>query len=162
MSSLFEKEDEGFEKAYNYALRLLDYSPQTEMMLVNKMKLKKYPLEIIKLVVAKLTENNLLKDYEVASVYADNLVKLKSLGLNNITVKLRQKGIGGNLAAKIAREAIDNNGGEEVLIIKYIEKQVVDLKELHDKELVEKLKYKLVKKGFSLNRIREAINNLLA
>jgi len=157
--SLFEGEDDDFENAYDYALRLLEYSPQTEKILADKMKIKKYPPEIIRRVCEKLTENSLLKDYEVAGIYADNLVKIKNLGFNSIVVKLKQKGIGSEMASQIAKEALENNGGEEALLRKYIEKNFDIPADIEDRTRLEKMKQKLSRRGFGLSRINEAIKN---
>lgn len=157
MDNLFNINDIDFEKAYEYALKLLDYSPQTERMLINKMKNKRFSFKIIKMVIEKLTENNLIRDYEISSIYADNLVKNKYLGFASVILKLKLKGIDRNLAEKIAKEAIQNNGGEEEIIKKYIEKHSRLINELILKKEANKIKDKLIKNGFSLNIINKTI-----
>ena len=107
--SLFNNEDLKIEKPYQNALKILDFAPQTEKVLYLKLLKKGYSKEIIKKVINKLKEENLLNDKYYAKIYANNLVQNKQLGIKKILLKLNLKGINKKEAVIISEEVIKNN-----------------------------------------------------
>jgi|GEM_PF-930601 len=158
--SLFDNNDILADKAYQNALRLLDYSPQTEKMISDKLKKKGYNEEIIVYTIKKLKENGLLNDTEYAKILSDNLCKFKFLGKEKIKIKLLNKGINKDNIEKIIDEAINNNGGEEKIAINFIIKNSLTIKRLLEKNQLEKIKIKLFNNGFSVPIIYKITKNL--
>jgi regulatory protein len=162
--SLFDNEDLKIEKPYQNALRILDYSPQTEKQLFLKLLKKGYTKQIINKVINKLKEENLLNDKYYAKIYANNLVQNKHIGLKKILLKLNLKGIDKDDAVFIAEEVIKNNGGEEEIIKRFLKKNKISIKRLLGKNQEEKIKQKLYNNGFSfqvISRVTDNINKIL-
>ena len=158
--SLFNNEDINIEKPYQNALKILDFSPQTEKVLYLKLLKKGYSKEIIKKVIDKLKEENLLNDKYYAKIYANNLVQNKQLGIKKILLKLNLKGINKKEAVIISEEVIKNNGGEEEIIKNFIKKNIDFIKRLLEKNQEIKIKKKLYDNGFSVENINKIVNNL--
>ncbi len=158
--SLFDKDDIIIEKAYQKALAILDFSPQTEKLLEAKLIKKNFSKQIIKRVINKLKEEGLINDLYYAKIYADSLVKNKAIGEKKLLLKLYGKGIDKNNAAGIANEIINNNGGEEEIINRFIKKNILAIKRLFDANKMEYIKQKLVNNGFSIQNVNKAVKDL--
>lgn len=158
--SLFDKEDLIIENAYQKALAILDFSPQTEKILEIKLIRKNFSKQIVKKVLNKLKEEGLINDLYYAKIYADSLVKNKSLGEKKLLLKLYIKGIDKNNAGIIAREIINNNGGEEEIIKKFIKKNIQAIKRLLDANKIDYIKQKLVNNGFSIQNANKIVKEL--
>ena len=158
--SLFDKDDLIIEKAYQKALAILDFSPQTEKILEVKLIKKGFSKQIIKNVINKLKEEGLINDLYYAKIYADGLVKNKALGEKKLLLKLYSKGIDKNNAIIIAGEIINNNGGEEEIIYKFIKKNIQAIKRLLDANKIEYIKQKLVNNGFSIQNVIKKVKEL--
>ena len=150
--SLFDKDDLIIEKAYQKALAILDFSPQTEKILEVKLIKKGFSKQIIKKVISKLKDEGLVNDLYYAKIYADSLVRNKALGEQKLLLKLYSKGIDMNNANIIAEEIINNNGGEEEVICRFIKKNILAIKRLFYANKIDNIKQKLV------NNITNRIN----
>ena len=159
--SLFEDTDLIIEEAYQKALNLLDYAPQTEKNIFIKLTKKGYSKNIIKKVIKKLQENNLINDLEYAKIYADNLIKIKHTGPIKIIFKLKSKGIDNEQAIIITKDSVSANGGESEILKKYIKKNIQSIKKLLEKNQIEKIKLKLYNSGFSVSVINKITKNLI-
>ena len=154
--SLFENNNYDFEMIYQKALRLLDYSNQTEKTLFNKLIKKGYNKDIIRKVIERLKENQILNQDQYAEIYSENLAKIKLYGPSRIYIKLKEKGI----SDEKSRLIIDNlfkDGYEEYLAKKFLIKNEKAIKRLMDSGQKEKIKIKLYNNGFS----REIINKMI-
>ena len=158
--SLFDNEDLKFEKPYQNALKILDFAPQTERVLFFKLLKKGYSKDIIKKVINKLKEENLLNDRYYAKIYVNNLIQNKYLGIKKLLLKLNQKGIDKEEAIVISEEAVKNNGGEEEIIKNFIKKNIKMIKRLLEMNKEEKIKQKLYNNGFSFQNINKSIDNI--
>ncbi len=93
-----KSEDEN--KAYDYAMFLLNIRLRTEGELREKMRSKKYEDRIMDEVIRRLKELHYIDDQRFAEVYLENLKKYKSWGYFGIKKKFMEK--------KLPREIIEN------------------------------------------------------
>lgn len=158
--SLFNNDDLKIEKPYQQALKILDFSPQTEKGIFLKLLKKGYPKQVVKKVIYKLKDENLLNDKYYAKIYANNLIQNKHIGKKKLLLKLNLKGINNEDAMVIAGEVMENNGGEEKIIKDFIKKNLNTFKRLLEAKKEEKIKQKLYNNGFSVQNINKTVDNL--
>ncbi len=161
--SLFDDVDEKFEAAYNKALSLLDYSPQTCWMIETKLLKKGFTKETVKKVVKKLESNEIVNDRQYAEIYAENLTRAKYNGPNLILVKLKEKGINDKIARDIIKEFCDAEVEKETAK-GFIIKNKAGIKRLIESGRFDKIRLKLMTNGFNaaaVNIILKNINEIL-
>jgi len=144
-----------FETVYEAALRILNFSPQFSKNLQLKLLKKKFDKKIIALVIERLVDNNLLNDIENAKNYTNSLFINKLFGINIVVKKLEEKGINKNDAKEIIKEKIQEIGGEAVVIENFIKKNKIVIKNLINKEEIDKIKTKLYNRGFEYKTIND-------
>jgi SOS response regulatory protein OraA/RecX len=154
------KETIEFEKAYESALTILDYSPQFSFILKIKLQKKNYPEDIINKVTERLIDNELINDEKNAKNYTLELINNKLYGINKIIFKLQEKGIKFRDAQNISQEMITSVGGENEIAIKYINKNILLIKKLLNDGDIDKIKNKLNSKGFTYQTINFIVKNL--
>ncbi|HPO49485.1 MAG TPA: regulatory protein RecX [Spirochaetota bacterium] len=151
---------EDYEKAYEQALRFIEYSPQMEKPLFMKLIKKGYAISVVKKVTDRLKEVGLLDDKAVSKNYIDSLISSKLYGYNLIVKKLVEKGIDLSEASRFAKEGFERNEEEAVIIEKFIRKNITTFKELYTENQTNKIIFKLQSKGYSHNKIEKAVDNL--
>lgn len=141
--------------AYQKAIRLLNFAPQMEKSIRVKLSKKGFSQFSINLVIDSLTEDKFLNDLENAAIYADNLVKNKFIGLNKVVSKLIVKGLNKEKALELSKEIINNNGGEEEIIKKYIEKNEPVFQRYLKNNKKQNIVKNIYNSGFKLNLIEK-------
>ncbi len=156
MESLLENRDENKEvlairnQAYKYLAIRDHFSSELRKKLLNK----GYSQDLCDIMIAELTEENLLNDYEVAMKFAEN--KLQIEGKIKVYMRLVQKGV----SKDIAQRALDDcDVDEREVCIRVLDKKIESLG--IDGKLSEKEEIKLVNflksRGFSTTCIYLAI-----
>lgn len=149
---------------YEKALRLIEYSFQTEYMLRTKLEKKKFDSKYIYLVLEKLKDLNLLNDKLYAKDYCKYLVETKYYGRIKILSNFKKKGLQTSLYTNIIDDTIEKNGGEEEIILKNIKKNISSYLRLFKKNneinRKNKIKQKLYNQGFSLSVIFNIIDDI--
>src|SRR3989338_6815139 len=79
------------QKAYDYAMFLLNLRLRTEGELREKMRSKKYESGVVDEVIKRLKDLHYIDDQRFAEVYLENLKKYKSWGFYGIKKKLMEK-----------------------------------------------------------------------
>ncbi|MBI5530300.1 MAG: RecX family transcriptional regulator [Candidatus Doudnabacteria bacterium] len=95
------RQPESFEKAYDYAMYLLNLQLRTSGELESKMKDKGYQQETIHKVLVELAANKYIDDQRYAEVYLENLKKYKTFGFYGIKKKLMEKRLSNSLIEKV-------------------------------------------------------------
>ena len=134
---------------YDAAIRIIGRAPQMETVLIRKLIKKQFEKQEILAVVEYLKEERYLDDEHYARIYADELVRVKMAGFRKITQKLMEKGIDNKLAGEIAKEAIEDNGGEELIREKYILKHSGFFRRNIELNNINKMKSRLYNNGFN-------------
>ena len=88
-----KKLDDGLSKAKSDALRLLSFRPRSVDELGRRLKLKRYPEEIISQVLSLLGKQGLLDDTRFAKLYAESRIYNHPTGRSQIAFDLKQKGV---------------------------------------------------------------------
>jgi regulatory protein len=135
---------EGFNKAYDYAMFLLNIRLRTEGELRGKMREKGYKGEAVEEVMAQLKDAHYVNDRRFAEVYLENLKKYKSWGYFGIKKKFMEKKLPMDIIESVLAEGMTEE--EELEIAKRFIKKY----EVRSKNQAEKAKAarKLAAKGF--------------
>ena len=101
-------------KAYEYAMFLLNIRLRTEGELREKLRIKNYELGIITEVINQLTEQHYIDDQRFAEVYLENLKKYKSWGYFGVKKKLMEKKLPTNIIDKVLLEGMSEEDELEI------------------------------------------------
>jgi len=148
-----------FDKAYNSALRFIEYAPQMEKPLFMKLIKKGYTIAVVKDVINHLKEVNLINDQTICKNYVDMLINDKCYGYNVILNKLIEKGIDKNEAKSLVESGFENSINEIDVMKKYIKKNLETFDKLYNNKKSEKIIFRLQTKGYKNNNIEKLINN---
>lgn len=141
------------EKAYEYAMFLLNICLRTEGELREKLKGKRYQAEIIDEVIKDLKDQHYVNDQNYAEVYLENLKKYKTWGYFGIKKKLIEKRLPANIIESVLLVGLSEE--EEVVMAKRLIKKY----EFRNMNFVDKKKLakKLASKGFRSSVISELV-----
>lgn len=92
-----------FDRARNYAYRLLTYRPRSQREIVDKLTRRGFDGETTNAVVNYLKQLNYINDFEFARTWVERRISAKPMGLSLLRQELRSKGI----RNEIIEEVID-------------------------------------------------------
>ncbi len=145
------KETNHFNKAYNSALKLLSYRPQSCLEIKQKL-FKKYTSHIIDKVIKKLEYRNLINDQDFANLWIQERSKTKLRSRRQLTQELIKKGIDkesiSNAMNLIMLDDTETESATKLLVKK--------MRQLNTTEVNEKAKIYLASKGFDYKTILAA------
>ncbi len=107
---------DAFDKARNYAYRLLSYRPRSKKEIIGRLAKRRFSRETITAVVNYLSELNYINDSEFACAWVRNRVSTKPMGIFLLKQELKEKGIS-NEVIEGAIEAV-GKGYDEYRIAK--------------------------------------------
>lgn len=144
-----------YNKAKNKAIKYISYQPRTEKEVTEKLKECEYSNDIIFRVIETMKKYNYINDKAYAKNFLTSKLNLKGYGIFKISFDLKQKGISDDIINDIIEntELNENKRALEVLEKKLRGKKISDYKEK------QKLYNFLLRRGFSYDVIKEAINN---
>ena len=152
-----------YELALSYAVRYLGYAARTRKQLRDKMTEKEFSDEAIHAVMQLLTEKGYLDDIAFAQNYIAAKTRYNNYGRRRIVVGLMQKGVGKeDIQAAYSAYLEQDNENEELeaarrALSKRVAKRVNH--ERHEKHEKEKLVAYLMRRGFSYDVIKKAMEN---
>jgi len=152
------KKQNQFNKAYNSALKLLSYRPQSCLEIKQKLY-KKYTSPIISQIIKKLKDRNLINDQEFANLWIKERSKTKLRSRRHLILELQKKGID----KEFISNAIDLIMLDDIEIESATKLLIKKLRQLNTTEVSEKAKIYLARKGFDYRTIlaaQEKIKNL--
>lgn len=109
-------------KAYDYAMFLLNIRLRTEGELREKMKGKKYNAGVVEVVMSKLKESRYIDDQRFAEVYLENLKKYKNWGYYGIKKKLIEKRLPSEIIESVLSAGLSEEAEVEIAK-KFIKKE---------------------------------------
>lgn len=116
------REPGNYNKAYDYAMYLLNLQLRTSGELLYKMKEKGYTEATIHKVIDELILNKYVNDASYAEVYLENLKKYKTFGFYGIKKKLMEKRLPQDLIERVLNQNLSEE--EELKIARrFLEKQ---------------------------------------
>ncbi len=154
---------EDFDKFYNKALKFLSYRPRSEKEIVDKLKTKKAPEEIVDKIIKKLKEYKFLDDSEFARAWIQSRVRSGPRSWKTILFELKKKGINDEIAQKQIANFKNQTPDEKmakILLKKRIHR--LENKNLSKEKIYQKLGMFLASKGFDWNTIKKSIDEMLS
>ena len=142
--------------ARNYVLYLLSIRMYTKKELLDKLKKKNYPDEIISGALNSLEENGIINDYDYAFAYLHDNLELKAKGLFRIKQELLLKGV----AREVVDAVISENTADTLSpLMEYVRLRFGENCTMPQKDF-EKARAHLIRRGFSASEIRQCFENL--
>ena len=145
-------------KALQYTLRLLKFRPRSEYELRQRLKRRGFSESTVKETLFFLKESGLVNDLEFARIWVEARIR-KPLGINRIKQELKIKGVDKNLIQQ-AVEIIGDKYNEEKAIKELACRRWEKLKHIEPVKAKRRLFLYLLRRGFSSERIQEAISQL--
>ena len=145
----------GFDKARNYAFRLLKFRMRSQQELRARLMRKKFDAAVIEKVIAFLGEKKFIDDREFARVWAQEKIK-RPLGIARISRELKLKGIDKNIIVEVL-ETIRSNYDEEGVVSELARARLERFKGLEPKKARMRLYAYLLRRGFSPDVISDAV-----
>ena len=81
------------ERIKSDALRLLSFKPRSIAELKDRLRIKKYPPDLIDETIAVLTRQGLLDDQKFAKLYANSVTSSRPVGKKRLEMDLAKKGL---------------------------------------------------------------------
>jgi regulatory protein len=144
------------EKFYNKALKFLSYRPRSEKEIIDKLKTKKAPEDVIKKVIKKLKEYKFVDDLEFARWWVEQRTTINLKAWRVIKFELKQKGIGEEIIQDSEIKAKDDLRIAQKLALKRMERY----KNIDKKEARLKLMRYLASRGFNYDIIKQSIDEI--
>lgn len=145
-------------KAKSDALRLLSFRPRSVEELRRRLKLKKYPEELVERVLEFLKKQRLLDDESFARLFAHSRVFSRPVGKRQLEFELKRKGLSKELVSK-AMEGLsdyDERAAARELVYRRFQKMKGVPREKKKARLFAFLK----RRGFETNAIFDVISGL--
>lgn len=141
-------------KAQDTALHYIGYKMRTEQEVKKKLEDKQYAEEVTERVIEFLKKYHYVDDFNYAQKYIKQSIRLKPKGKLALKMELRQKGVQENIIVQVLEQAQLN---ELDCMIQLIEKKGGILA-LSDTKKKQKIISFLQRRGYSYDKIKEAIN----
>jgi len=147
--------EKDFKRAKNIAYRLLKYRIRSEKELSRRLRLKKVPQHIITVVLDGLKKASLVDDERFTRIWIQDRIS-RGYGPLRIRGQLREKGIGDGLINDFLDKYVDKQSSE-LLLDELIKRRVKRYKGKKPHEIKRKLSYYLGGRGFSFEKIQQAL-----
>jgi len=151
-------ENEDFAKARNYVFTLLKFRNRSEQEIREKLKRKKYTQKTVERTIQYLEDVHFIDDRQFARDWIKARLT-KPFGFRRISFELNQKGI----HKDIIREELNTakiNFPEEEIIVSLTKRIALKNKDLDRVKLKQKVFGFLSRRGFSLEAIQKAVNQI--
>lgn len=147
-----------FNKAKDYAFRLLKFRIRSEAELYQRLKRKKFDEHTIEKVILFLKDKEFINDQQFARLWVEDKIK-RPLGLRRIREELKRKGIDKKIIEEVLTEA-QSNYNEESIVLELAKRRLERLKNLDPRKARTRLYAYLLRRGFSPDSILDVIIQL--
>ena len=147
-----------FNKARDYAFRLLKFRMRSRKELFERLKRKKFDPDTIDRVIAFLREKEFINDEEFAKAWVESKLK-RPLGIRRISEELKIKGIDKEIIDEALASA-KNNYDEEGIVTELAKKRLERLKGIEPRKVKSRLYSYLLRRGFSPDVVSDVITQL--
>lgn len=155
--AIHEKE---LQKAKDVAYRFLSYRPRSKKEVVQRLELRGFGEKIIKTVLNTLEEYSYINDEKFAPDWANYRLENRPVGKRRLVNELREKGIAQEIIEKTITETYKKRD-ESKMTRELAERRLVSYKGLDDKVIRRRLFAFLMRRGFSIDDSRKAIDEVL-
>lgn len=149
------KENE-YVKVYDRVLKFLSFRPRSEKENLDWFKRKQIGDETKKMVWKKLQSLNYINDEEFARWWIEQRTNFRPKGKIALKVELKQKGVGEEIINKVLKNSFSADFEKE-LIKRLLQRKLKSYANLPSKETRQKLFSFLAYRGFTYDKIREAL-----
>lgn len=157
---LTEKEVERMKvRAKNYCMWAIGNSPKTRKQLIDKMKQKNCPEEIIEETIASMEALLLVDDEGYAQNYVD-MKQSSGKGKRKIAQDLRMKGIDPEIIDQVLEETDEEDERERA--VAFVRKRLPSVRRLDPKKRTNRLVGQLARNGYNIGMAYSVINEVLA
>lgn len=153
-------DDNELNRAKDVAYRFLSYRPRSEKEVIRRLKLKGFTKDTVEKVINTLEKYGYIDDAKFAFDWAKYRLQNKPIGKNRLIRELREKGI----ASDIIHDAVDEtyeNIDESEIARELAKKKIRSYKGLGDRIIQRRLFAFLLRRGFSIETSKRAINEVL-
>lgn len=150
--------EDDIRKGVNLAIQFLSYRMRSEKEVKDYLKQKDINEMVIHEVIHKLYELKYLNDQEFAYAYVRTQMNTTKKGPGAIKLELHEKGIDPHLIEMALQEF--TNDEQLSHAISLIEKTIKQNKKLSEKSLMQKIDQALLRKGFSMETIHKALDEV--
>ena len=150
--------DLNFDKALNYAYRLLKFRPRSEVELIRRLKKQRVTDAVIKKLISYLKEKGLIDDNEFAKRWVESRLRIP-LGFRRLRAELSEKGINEKIISQVISEA-KADYKEDQLVYKLARQKLSKLKNIEPYKAKRRLYAYFIRHGFSPDVVMETINQL--
>ena len=148
---------------YNRALDLLSARAYTVRQLRRKLLQKQVPSEEADVVIARLTSAGLLDDSRYALAFARSKLASQGVSARRVSQDLARKGVTSEIAkAAIAEVIVDEGVDSRESLRKAALRKLATMGDLEPLVVRRRLFAFLVRRGYELDEIREAVSTLLS
>ncbi len=145
-------------RAKSDALRLITFRIRSVSELSQRLRLKKYPEDVIADVIAGFSRQGLLDDEKFAKLYSNSQAERK-VGKRQIEMDLAKKGVARDVIQKTVSELTDYD--EKAAALQLVEKRYSRMKDLPAQKAKARLCGFLARRGFSQDVIFNVVNKLV-
>lgn len=145
-----------FDAYYLKALKYLQYRPRSEKEIRDYLRKKKVNEQHVVLIIEKLKQQKFLNDEEFAKMWIRSRTEFKPKGWRLIKLELQQKGISEEIMKNLGEETRD----ELRLAKEILEKKRKKFEPMNRQERFNKAGSLLARRGFDLDKIRKAIEEV--
>ena len=147
-----------FNKARDYAFRLLKFRMRSEKELRQRLKKKKFEESIIERVINFLREKEFVNDKEFARAWVESRLK-RPLGFRRIKQELQIKGIDKKIIDDVLAIA-ESNYDEDSIVLELAKRRLKRLKGIEPRKIKSRLYSYFLRRGFSPDVISDIIAQL--
>ena len=146
------KSEDGFEAAYQRALRLIQYRPRTEAEIRRNLSRNEVPETLQQAIIQRLKESRLIDDAGFAQTWVENRAELRPRSRRALAFELGRRGVDHNVIEETLAQVDD-----DALAYQAAQRRAPRFKDLEWQDFREKLFRFLAQRGFSFQASREAI-----
>uniref|UniRef100_A0A7C4PKA6 Regulatory protein RecX n=1 Tax=Anaerolinea thermolimosa TaxID=229919 RepID=A0A7C4PKA6_9CHLR len=150
------REQDTLEKAYQAALRLINFRPRAEAEIEKGLLSRGYSGEDCARVINRLKQAGLLGDHQFAHQWVENRAELHPRSRKLVAVELRQKGV----AEEAIEQALQDLPDESTLAYEAAKRAARKLYHLDRESFRKRLVGYLARKGFSYDVVSETVRQV--
>jgi regulatory protein len=150
------REKDGFEVAYQSALRLLNYRERTKKEISQKLFEKGYTSTQVEQVLDRLVNSGLVEDARFAQMWVENRNEFHPRSQRLMQLEMRQKGIDDEVIIR----ALGNSEDDLELATRAAKKQLRKYSHLEWQDFRQKLGAFLLRRGFSYGTVAPVVSSM--
>ncbi|MDP1853249.1 MAG: regulatory protein RecX [Candidatus Omnitrophota bacterium] len=154
-------ENKELNRAYNYASRLLKIRPRSENEIRFRLSQKKYSQDVAEALIKSLKDSGYVDDFNFAVSWVRERIA-KPLGIRRLEFELREKGVAKEIIGTVIAQAKKDYPERKIIDGLIEEKFAKFLNNPIDEKVRRKIQGFLLRRGFSPDKVIEAIEKLVA